>query len=289
MPAGTCDTHAHICGPADAFPYAERRIYTPPDSTLSDYLDLLSALQIDRAVLVQPSVYGTDNRALLDALTRHQSGLRGVAVVDAEITEAEVRSLDRAGIRGIRLNVVDHDGERNVVPIELVRRLARLIAPFGWHIEFLINLDDAPHFADVLEELPVHIVVGHLGYLRLGIDRWMSHASFDAFLHLLETGRCWVKLTGPYRISAAPDLPYPDVAPLANRLAQVNPERLVWGSDWPHVMMKKPMPNDGDLADLIADWLPDAKLQEQVLVRNPAKLYGFADGERLVAPQQAFA
>ena len=126
MPAGTCDTHAHICGPADAFPYAERRIYTPPDSTLSDYLDLLAALHIDRAVLIQPSVYGTDNRALLDALVRHNSGLRGVAVLSADVTEAEVRSLDRVGVRGIRLNVVDHDGERNVVPIELSEALGKI-------------------------------------------------------------------------------------------------------------------------------------------------------------------
>src|SRR4051794_28871889 len=282
MPAGTCDTHAHICGPAEAFPYAARRIYTPPDSTLSDYLDLLAALHIDRGVLIQPSVYGTDNRALLDALARHNTGLRGVAVVDSEISEAEVRSLDRVGVRGIRLNVVDHDGERNVVSIEMVRRLAKMIAPFGWHIEFLINLDDAPNFADVLDGLPVHLVVGHLGYPHLGVDRWLSDASFDRFLHLLSAGRCWVKLTGPYRISAAPDLPYSDVGPLAQRLAQVNPERLLWGSDWPHVMMKKSMPNDGDLADLIEDWLPDATLRQQVLVTNPATLYGFREAERLV-------
>ncbi len=112
---------------------------------------------------------------------------------------------------------------------------------------------------------------------------WSNAASLDAFLRLFETGRCWVKLTGPYRISAAPDLPYPDVVPLARRLAGVNPDRLIWGTDWPHVMNKKPMPNDGDLTDLIADWLPDAALRERVLVTNPAALYGFAGGESLGA------
>ena len=132
-----------------------------------------------------------------------------------------------------------------------------------------------------IARLPVDIVVGHLGYPRGGAGAWSSAPSLDAFLRLFETGRCWVKLTGPYRISAAPDLPYADVVPLARRLAGVNPERLIWGTDWPHVMNKKPMPNDGDLTDLIADWLPNAALRERVLVVNPALLYRFADGESL--------
>jgi predicted TIM-barrel fold metal-dependent hydrolase len=159
--------------------------------------------------------------------------------------------------------------------------LARIIAPFGWHIEFLVNLDEAPRFAEQISGLPVDVVVGHLGYPKSGAGPWSSAASLDNFLRLFETGRCWVKLTGPYRISTTPDLPYADVTPLAHRLAGVNPERLIWGTDWPHVMNKKPMPNDGDLTDLIADWLPDAALRERVLVANPAALYGFADGERL--------
>lgn len=281
FPSKACDTHAHICGPENVFPYTDERIYTPADSTLRDYLHLLSALGVERAVLVQPSVYGTDNRALLDALARIKKGLRGIAVVDFDGATRDIRAMDEAGIRGVRLNVVDHSGERNVVPVEDVRRLAETIAPFGWHIEFLVNLDEAPRFAAAIEGLPVDVVVGHLGYPRSGAGSWPGTASFDAFLRLFETGRCWVKLTGPYRISSAPDLPYPDVVPLARRLAAVNPERLLWGTDWPHVMMKKPMPNDGDLADLIANWLPDAGLRERVLVTNPASLYRFSNGEKL--------
>lgn len=281
LPAGACDTHAHICGPADRFPYADERIYTPPDSTLADYLQLLQTLGVDRAVLVQPSVYGTDNRAVLDALSRHRQGLRGVAVVKPDISTNEVRALNDAGIRGVRFNLVDHTGERNVVPVDVIPPLAKVIAPFGWHIEFLVNLDEAPKFADGIEGLPVDVVVGHLGYPKSGAGPWSSAASLDAFLRLFERGRCWVKLTGPYRISTAPDLPYVDVTSLARRLAGVNPERLIWGTDWPHVMCKKPMPNDGDLADLVSDWLPDAALRERVLVTNPAALYGFAEGEKL--------
>jgi 2-pyrone-4,6-dicarboxylate lactonase len=281
FPVRACDTHAHICGPAARFPYAEERIYTPPDATSDDYLALLTTLGVERAVLIQPSVYGTDNRALLDVLSRVPSGLRGIAVVDADIDTARVKALDDAGIRGIRLNVVDHNGPRNVIPEERVRKLANIIAPFGWHIEFLINTDAAPGFAAVINGLAVDVVVGHLGYPKSGAVAWLQSPALEDFLRLFERGRCWVKLTGPYRISSAPDLPYPDVAPLAQRLAAVNPDRLLWGSDWPHVMMKKPMPNDGDLSDLIADWLPDVALRRQVLVDNPAELYGFAEIERL--------
>lgn len=281
FPVGACDTHAHICGPAARFPYAEERIYTPPDATSDDYLALLTALGVERAVLVQPSVYGTDNRALLDVLSRVPSGLRGIAVVDADIDTATVKALNDAGIRGVRLNVVDHNGPRNVIPEEQVRKLANMIAPFGWHIEFLINTDEAPGFATAIDGLAVDVVVGHLGYPKSGAAAWLQASALDDFLRLFERGRCWVKLTGPYRISSAPDLPYSDVAPLVRRLASVNPDRLIWGTDWPHVMMKKPMPNDGDLSDLIADWLPDAGLRRQVLVDNPAELYGFAESERL--------
>jgi 2-pyrone-4,6-dicarboxylate lactonase len=281
FPARSCDTHAHICGPADIFPYAEERIYTPPDSTMEDYLHLLAVLGIGRAVLVQPSVYGLDNRALLNALVRKRRGLRGVTVVNPDITHDAIRALDDAGIRGVRLNVVDHHGERNVVQRDAVKQLARAIAPFGWHVEFLVNLDEATHFAAAIEGLPVNVVVGHLGYPRCGAGHWIESTSFNAFSRLFESGRCWVKLTGPYRISAEPDMPYRDVALLAQRLARINPERLLWGTDWPHVMNKKPMPNDGDLSDLIADWLPDAALRERVLVTNPAALYGFSDSECL--------
>ena len=281
FPAGACDTHAHICGPPAAFPYAESRIYTPPDATADDYFGLLKTLGVARAVLIQPSVYGTDNRALLDMLSRAAHGLRGVAVVDADIDGASVEALHEAGIRGVRLNVVDHNGPRNVIPEEQVRKLAKVIAPFGWHIEFLINTDEALGFGAAIDELPVDVVVGHLGYPKSGAAAFLQSPALESFLKVFERGRCWVKLTGPYRISSAPDLPYPDVAPLAQRLASVNPDRLLWGTDWPHVMMKKPMPNDGDLADLIAGWLPDANLRRQVLVNNPAELYGFSESERL--------
>jgi predicted TIM-barrel fold metal-dependent hydrolase len=181
----------------------------------------------------------------------------------------------------LRLNLVDRREGRNRVPLETVRALADRIAPFGWHLEFLVNLDEAPDFADAVARLPVPIVLGHLGYPRAGARAFGSAPAFASFLRLLAGGRCWVKLTGPYRISQAPDLPYDDVDPLAAALAEHAPDRLIWGSDWPHVMMKKPMPNDGPLTDLLARWLPDPAIRRRILVDNPAALYGFGPDERI--------
>jgi 2-pyrone-4,6-dicarboxylate lactonase len=281
LPPGACDCHAHICGPASAYPYDAERIYTPPDATIESYRHLLGVLGVQRAVLIQPSVYGTDNRAMLAALRAAGPGFRGVAVVEPSIAAHEVEALHQAGIRGVRLNLVDRREGRNVVPLELVRALAERIAPFGWHIEFLVNLDEAPGFAGAVAGLGVPIVLGHLGYPRAGARDWTKSPAFAGLLSLLAGGRCWVKLTGPYRISGAPDLPYDDVDAAAVELARAAPGRLIWGSDWPHVMMKKPMPNDGALCDLLARWIPDAKTRTRILVENPAELYGFGADERI--------
>lgn len=281
LPPGACDCHAHICGPAATHPYVAERIYTPPDATLDPYRHLLAVLGVERAVLVQPSVYGTDNRAMLAALREAGPGFRGVAVVEPTIAPREVEALHQAGVRGVRLNLVDRREGRNAVPVEMVRTLAARIAPFGWHIEFLVNLDEAPGFAEAVADLPVPIVLGHLGYPRAGARNWVKAPGFAGLLDLLAGGRCWVKLTGPYRISGAADLPYEDVDAAAARLAAAAPGRLIWGSDWPHVMMKKPMPNDGALCDLLTRWIPDAKTRARILVENPMALYGFGADERI--------
>ena len=281
LPPGACDCHAHICGPAAAFPYSAERIYTPPDATIESYRHLLGVLGVERAVLIQPSVYGTDNCAMLAALQAAGPGFRGVAVVEPAISARDVEALHRAGIRGVRLNLVDRREGKNAVPVEMVRALADRIAPLGWHIEFLVNLDEAPGFADAVAGLPVPIVLGHLGYPRAGARDWIKSPAFEGLLSMLAGGRCWVKLTGPYRISSAADLPYDDVDAPAAKLAQAAPGRLIWGSDWPHVMMKKPMPNDGALCDLLARWIPDAKTRARILVENPMELYGFRADERI--------
>jgi 2-pyrone-4,6-dicarboxylate lactonase len=272
LPIGACDAHAHILGPASRYAYSSARVYTPPDCLLPDYLKMLSALGVERAVLVQPSVYGTDNTVMVKAMKAAGSCFRGVAVVAGNVSEAELRKLDTAGVRGVRVNLIDvKDRKPGSLPIDLLKGLATRVAPLGWHMEFLLHVDELPELDRAFAGFPVDIVLGHLGYMKT--ERGLKAPGFQALLRLLRAGRCWIKLTGPYRISSEV-LPYRDTVPLAHALLDANPERVVWGTDWPHVMARGAMPNDGDLADLLSDWIPDAALRERVLVRNPVRLYG---------------
>jgi 2-pyrone-4,6-dicarboxylate lactonase len=272
LPPLSCDTHAHICGPASHFPYSGERIYTPPDALLPAYQQLLGTLGVERAVLVQPSIYGSDNRVLLDALATDPQRLRGVAVIDADIPQAELERMHEMGVRGVRCNIVDVKEGKGRLPMDALRALARRIQPLGWHLEFLMHVDEFPELDVLLADFPVDVVFGHLGYMLAG--QGVDASGFAALLRLLRSGRAWVKLTGPYRISGAAR-PYSDVTPFAHALINAAPDRLVWGTDWPHVMVKGVMPNDGDLCDLLEQWAPDAGQRQQVLVSNPAKLYGF--------------
>ena len=273
MPPLACDSHAHICGPMAHHPYAEERIYTPPDALLPDYRRMLDTLGIQRAVLVQPSVYGTDNTVMLQALAEAGPTMRGVAVVDPGVTDAALRDMHEAGVRGLRFNAVDRRDARNVVPKDQIIPLARRIEPLGWHIELLLQVDAAPDLQAVLGAIPVPVVLGHLGYVHVG-KGGAAAPGFQTLLRAMGGGRCWVKLTGAYRISSQP-VPYADLAPMAAALVAAAPERLVWGTDWPHVKVDTAVPNDGDMADLLAKWVPDEALRHQILVENPASLYGF--------------
>lgn len=275
VPAGSCDCHAHILGPAARFPYSDERVYTPPDCLLADYRAMLTALGLARAVLVQPSVYGSDNRVLLNALDAMQGAWRGVAVVEPDVSASALQEMHAAGVRGVRVNVVDVQSNKGVLPLNQLRGLAERIAPLGWHMEFLLHVHEFPRLDQQLAGFPVDVVFGHLGYLptHLGI----GDAGFQALLRLLQAGRAWVKLTGPYRLSGS-KLPYADVVPFAHALLDAAPRQIVWGSDWPHVMVKGAMPNDGDLMDILSTWIPDPSIRHQVLVNNPERLYGFQSG-----------
>ncbi|HXF66067.1 MAG TPA: amidohydrolase family protein [Burkholderiales bacterium] len=274
LPPNACDCHAHIMGPAARFAYAPERLYTPPDCLLPDYERMLATLGLARAVLVQPSVYGTDNTVLLEALRQRRDRMRGVAVVAPEVSDVELALLEAAGVRGVRVNIVDvKDRCPGTLPMEALRKLAQRIAPLGWHLELLLHVDEFPDLDLLFGDFPVDIVLGHLGYMNIG--QGLDAPGFRALLRLMEAGRAWVKLTGPYRITREP-LPYRETVAFAHALLEANPERVVWGTDWPHVMLKGTMPNDGDLADLLSDWIPDAALRERVLVRNPERLYRFA-------------
>ena len=273
MPSFACDTHAHVLGPAAQYDYSPARVYTPPDCLMNDYRHMLDTMDVSRAVLVQPSVYGTDNSAMLDAMKTDPQRLRGVAVVDPAISDAELKALDKAGVRGVRVNIVDvKDRKAGTLPMDMLSPLAARVAPMGWHMEFLMHADEFPDMDKTFADFPVPIVLGHLGYMKgcPGIDT----PGFLALLRLMKAGKAWVKLTGPYRISGQP-LPHADTVPYAHALLKANAEQVIWGTDWPHVMHKGATPNDADLTDLLLDWVPDEKQREQVLVTNPARLYGF--------------
>lgn len=272
MPPGACDTHAHIFGPAARYPWNPARGYTPPDALPDAYEALHSALGVTRGVLTQPSVYGTDNRCMLDYVSRHPGRMRAVVAVGPDVDDTTLRTMHEAGARGIRVNLADPGGNPFSSFAELAKLGERLKA-IGWHIELLIHVHQMDDVADEIRRLPVDISIGHLGYMpaRLGV----SHQKYQTFLDLVADGRCWVKLTAPYRITAHGEVPYADVAPLARALVARRPDRIVWGTDWPHPICPVAMPNDGDLADHLAEWIPDEPTRRRVLVDNPAVLYGF--------------
>jgi len=223
-------------------------------------------------VLVQPSVYGADNRALLDALALDPLRLRGVAVVPHDIGEAELERLHRAGVRGVRQNIVDLKEGKGALPLAGLRKLAQKIRPLGWHVEFLMHVDEFPDLDRQLADFPVDVVFGHLGYVKT--EKSVREDGFAALLRLMKDGKAWVKLTAPYRLTMSA-MPYPDTDAFAAALVEAAPQRLLWGTDWPHVFIKTAMPDDGRLLELFRRWVPDAALQRRILVDNPAALYSF--------------
>ncbi|HEV7458627.1 MAG TPA: amidohydrolase family protein [Roseococcus sp.] len=264
-PVGACDSHFHIFGPYDRFPLSEARPYTPPPASVAHYLDMANTLGLTRRVIVQASVYGTDNAVTLDAVEQlGRADSRAIVVVD---DDAPLQAMADAGAVGVRFNAVSGNG----APLEQLEALARRIAPLGWHIQLFLKAEALVELAPRLAGLPVPVVLDHLAGARAA-DGAHSPA-MDAACRLLDTGRAWVKLCG-YRASRPP---YDDLAPLARRFLRTAPERCVWGTDWPHTQFATPeqMLDDGMLLDWLDDWLPDEATRQRVLVDNPAKLYDF--------------
>jgi predicted TIM-barrel fold metal-dependent hydrolase len=268
----SCDCHAHVCGPESRYPYAPNRLYTPHDALPADYRRMLDSLGLERGVLVQPSIYGTDNRALLDALAQDPVRLRGVAVVSWDISFKELEKLHAGGVRGVRQNIVDLKEGKGVLPLDALRKLGEKIKPLGWHVEFLMHVDEFPDLDRQLARFPVDVVFGHLGYVPT--HRGAETAGFKALLRLMRDGSAWVKLTAPYRLTMSA-MPYPDTDVFAAALVDAAAERLMWGTDWPHVFIKTAMPEDRELLQLFKRWVPDAPTQRRILVDNPGELYGF--------------
>jgi len=286
IPRGACDCHVHVFGDAAIFPFAEKRIYTPPQASVEQLLELQRDLQLDRVVVVQPSVYGADNACTIDAVRRMGARARGVAVIDKATPRTALEEMARAGIRGVRLNLETNTAGR-FDPADaraLLDTTAEQIRGLGWHVQIYTRTSVIADLKNHLAQMPFPVVVDHFG--RGNPAQGATHPDFAALLELVKSGHVYVKISGAYRVSEqAPD--FAEVAPLGLALVAANPDRIVWGTDWPHPNsdygrgkplseISPPFPiDDGLLLNQLPKWVPDAALRKKILVDNPARLYGF--------------
>ncbi|MFT3763062.1 MAG: amidohydrolase family protein [Pseudoxanthomonas sp.] len=277
VPAGAVDAHCHVFGPGDAFPYAPERKYTPCDASKAQLFALRDYLGFARNVIVQATCHGADNRALVDALKASDGRARGVATVRRDVGDAELHELHEAGVRGVRFNFV-----RRLVdftPKDELVEIAGRIAALGWHVVVYFEAADLPELWDFFTALPTTVVVDHMG--RPDVTQPVDGPEFELFVKLMrEHGNVWSKVSCPERLSRSgpPALDgernaYRDVAPFARRLVETFPDRVLWGTDWPHPNLKEHMPDDGLLVDFIPRIAPTPELQRKLLVDNPLRLY----------------
>ena len=270
-PANACDAHCHVFGPAAKFPFADERTYTPPDSPFEAFQELQKTLGLSRAVIVQATCHGTDNSATLDAIARSNGRYRGVAIVDQTFTDEQFEALNEGGIRGVRFSFARHIG--NAPDFSLVKRVVEKIAPLGWHLVLYMEASDIIENAETLEDLPVPVVIDHMG--RVETKNGVGQEAFQLLLSLLKKQEdFWVKICGAERISSK-GAPYHDAVPFAQSLIEAAPDRVLWGTDWPHPNIDGLMPNDGDLMNLLPLYAQDEDVLNRILVDNPARLYGF--------------
>jgi 2-pyrone-4,6-dicarboxylate lactonase len=272
LPARACDAHCHIFGPFSRFPLPDDRSFTPPEAPETALRSLHDRLGLARAVIVHSQGHGRDHRPLLDALAAGGGRYRGVAVLGPETSADDVARFDAAGICGARFNFLAHLG--GAPSQDTMRAVLALVRPFDWHIAIHVTGADLVRYADIIAGIDARVVIDHMGRPSLGPD---LEACRNHLFRLLDSGRVWVKLSGADRISTA-GAPYRDVVPFARSLAQHAPERVLWGSDWPHVNISGPMPDDAALVDLLAEIAPSEALRHRLLVDNPAGFFGFEEG-----------
>jgi predicted TIM-barrel fold metal-dependent hydrolase len=269
LPPGSVDAHAHVFGRPDRYPYAANRFFNPPPGIhLEHYDEMHRVLGAERGVVVHSGAHGTDNSLLIDTLAQSGGRLRGIALINETMSDDDFASLTAAGVRGFRANLVSKIG----IQFDSARKLAARVQKFGWHAQFLLDIESFPDLDRQLADFPIEVMIDHMG--RPETKAGTGAPGFQALLRLLKSGRGWSKLSAPYRTSREP-LPYSDIVPFARALVEAAPDRLVWGTDWPHVNLEAPVPNTGDLTDLLATWVPDEGTRKRILVDNPAKLYGF--------------
>jgi predicted TIM-barrel fold metal-dependent hydrolase len=282
VPAGACDCHTHIFGDPQRFPYTPARVYTPEPASIGEMRSLHRALHTERVVVVHPSVYGTDNACTLDAIKQLGSGARGIAVIDDKTPDAMLDELDRGGIRGIRINLETAGLTDPALARQRFKDAIELTRGRNWHVQIYTRLSVIESFADKVLAAPVPVVFDHFGGAQAALG--IQQPGFGTLVKLVKKGKAYVKISAAYRISKqAPD--YPDVAPLAKALIAANPQRILWGTDWPHpaqIPGRNPtettplLPiDDGRLFNQLAVWAPEAAQRKTILVDNPATLYGF--------------
>jgi 2-pyrone-4,6-dicarboxylate lactonase len=272
-PALSCDCHFHVFGPAARYPYGTDLRYAPPLAPLSDYLTLARHLGFERFVFVQPSAYGRDNACMLDAMREVGTKCRGIVDVDENIADAQLEKLNAAGVRGVRINVSPVHPPESGLAGKLLSRIAKLdarCAEIGWQLDFLLPGWLTAELMGTLTNLRAQFTLAHMGMFlaREGIDQ----PGFRQLLALLRSGRGWVKLTGVYRMSTA--AAFADAAPMARALIDAAPDRIIWGSDYPHLSFADKV-GSVELFNLLAQWAPDEAVRRRILVENPQRLFGF--------------
>jgi 2-pyrone-4,6-dicarboxylate lactonase len=270
VPAGAVDAHCHVFGPGDTFPFAPERKYTPCDASWEQLFALRDFLGFDKNVVVQATCHGSDNSALLDVLERANNRARGVVTVKADITHDELARMNELGVRGVRFNYVKRLVDPK--PDDYYRQIIEKIKPFGWHVVLYFEPSDLQEKYDFFTSLGVPVVIDHMG--RPDVTKPVDNPEFDLFLRFMrENTNVWSKVSCPDRLSVSGSPLYADVVPFAKTIVEEFPDRVLWGTDWPHPNMKKEMPDDGILVDYVPTIATTPVLQQKLLVTNPTNLY----------------
>lgn len=277
LPDGACDAHFHVFGPPDRFPFAATRRYTPPAAPIEHYFMMQRAVGLTRGVVVQPTAHGVDNRAILDAVAKGEGRVLAVANMDRTTSDADLERMQAGGIRGVRFSLMsDRSGATDDIAAAIPR-----IAPLGWSLDLHIEPEHLLAHEAFVRSIPVPVVIDHIARVRP--SEGLDQPAMGVVLDLARDDRFWFKISCPDKISGNPDavvedgLPYGDVIPYARAVIDAAPDRILWGTDWPHANNFGPgrIPNDGDLIDLLAAFAPDEAVRNRILVDNPARLYGF--------------